>query len=92
MLGQVSEGGQFEKTLPGRRRVNSFVLENPGEIMWDEDCVEAGGERGIDVRARRVADHPSRGGIAVVAHGERAVSVGVLFGQDLNGSEEFLEA
>ena len=72
--------------------VEGFVFEDPGEVVGDEDGVEAGGEGGVDVGAGAVADHPGRGGVAGVGGGEGAVGVLVLFGEDLDVEEEVGEA
>ncbi len=87
VTGQLSEGGQFEKMLPGRGLVDDLVLEDPGEVVGDEDRVEAGRESRVNVRARAVADHPGVVGLAAVLGGEGAVGVVVLFMEDLDGSE-----
>lgn len=49
MNSEFDKGGKFQKVLTGGRLIDGFMLQNPGEIMWDEDSVEAGGESGIDV-------------------------------------------
>ena len=66
MTGQVGEGGQFEEVLSGGRLVDNLVLEDPGEVVGDEDGVEAGAEGWVDVGAGAVADHPGVAGFATV--------------------------
>jgi hypothetical protein len=46
---EVCEGAQFEEMLAGGRGVDGLVFEDPGEVVGDEDGVEAGGQRGVDV-------------------------------------------
>ena len=43
-----------------------FVFEVPGAGVGDVDCAEAGGEDGVDVRLRGVADHPAMVGLPLV--------------------------
>ena len=66
VLREVGEGGEFEEMLAGGGLVYDLVLEDPGEVVGDEDGVEARAEGGIDVRAGAVADHPGAGGFAAV--------------------------
>jgi hypothetical protein len=87
VVGEVGEGGEFEEYLAGWGLVDDLMLEDPGEVVGDEDGVEAGGEGGVDVGAGAVADHPGGGGLAGVVLGEAEVGVGVLFGEDLDGGE-----
>jgi len=72
--------------------VDDLVLEDPGEVVGDEDGVEAGAKSRVDVRAGAVADHPGGAGLAGVVGGESAVSFGVLFVEDLDGGEVWGEA
>ena len=92
MLEQIGEGGELEKRLAVGWAVDNFMLEDPGEIVGHEDGVQAGGKRGVDVRARRVADHPRIGTVADVAVYELTVGGLFLFGEDFNCREERLEA
>jgi len=69
VAGQVGEGGEFEEVLAGGRLVDNFVLEDPGEVVGDEDGVQTGAESGVDVGARAVADHPGVAGFAGVVGG-----------------------
>jgi len=70
-----------------RRRIDYFVFQHPGEVVWDEDCVQARGKRRIDVRLRAVADHPGSIDLAAVLGGEFAVRGIRLLGQDFDGCE-----
>ena len=78
--------------LAGGGLVDDLVLEDPGEVVRDEDGVQAGGERGVDVGLGAVADHPgvwrsrSRGG------GEGCDRLHRLFRQDFDGGEVRREA
>ena len=49
VAGEGGEGGEFEEVLAGGRRVEDLVFEHPGEVVGDEDGVQAGGEGGVDV-------------------------------------------
>ena len=42
MFRQVGEGGEFEEMLAGGGLVDYLVFEDPGEVVGDEDGVEAG--------------------------------------------------
>jgi hypothetical protein len=66
VVGQVGEGGEFEEVLSGGRLVDNLVLEDPGEVVGDEDGIEAGAESGVNVGAGAVADHPGVAGFATV--------------------------
>jgi hypothetical protein len=68
------------------------VLEDPGGVVGDEDGVEAGLERGVDVGFGGVADHPGGGRVERVARDEVEVGGGVLFGEDLDGGEDGSQA
>ena len=73
--------------LAGGGLVDDLVLEDPGEVVGDEDGVKACRESGVDVGAWAVADHPGIGGIAAVVGGEGTVGVVVLFGKDFDCGE-----
>ncbi len=88
MLGEVRKGGEFQEILSNWGLVDGLVFENPGKVVGDEDGVEAGGERGIDVGAGAVTDHPSSAGLAGVACCEVAVGGRVLFCQNFDAGEE----
>jgi len=42
------------------------VLEDPGEVMRNEDGVQSCAEGRVDIGARAVADHPGCGGVAAM--------------------------
>jgi len=67
--------------------VDDLVLEDPSEVMRDEDGVEAGCEGWVDVGARTVADHPGGAGFTAVVGDEGAVGFVVLFRKDFDGGE-----
>ena len=73
--------------LPGGRLVDDLVLEDPGEVVGDEDGVESCAESGIDVGAGAVADHPGIAGFAAVVGGQGEIGFVMLFGEDLDGRE-----
>ena len=50
--------------------VDVFVLKDPGEVVRDENGMEAGCEGGVDVGAGAVTDHPRVAGLAAVMGGE----------------------
>jgi hypothetical protein len=87
MFGEIGKGGKFDEVLAGWRLVDDLVLEDPGEVVGDEDGVESRGECGVDIGARAVADHPGGAGFAAVMERERDVGFGVLFREDFDGAE-----
>jgi hypothetical protein len=78
--------------LAGGGLVDDLVFEDPGEVVGDEDGVKACRERGVDVGAWTIADHPGVAGIAAVVGGEGTVGVVVLLGKDFDGGEVGCEA
>ena len=86
-MDEVGKRGEFEQMLSRRRLVDDLVLKDPGEVVGDEDGMEACRERGIYVGARAVADHPGVAGVAGVMAGQGAVGVLMLLRQNLDGSE-----
>ena len=73
--------------LAGRGLADDLVLQYPGEVVRDEDGIEASGERGVDVGLWAVADHPGAVMVACVLLREPAVGVAGLFRQDFDGGE-----
>src|SRR5437660_12888936 len=55
---QFTEAFQDEEATRARRRAQFFVLQNPGLVVWNEDRIQPGRERGIDVGPGTVTDHP----------------------------------
>ena len=84
---EVGEGCQLEQPLVGWCRVNDFMLQNPGEVVRDEDRVEASGECRVDVGAGAVADHPGAGGLAGVVLDDCEIGLRVLLRKDFYGAE-----
>ena len=87
MTSQIGETGQFEEVLAVGWLVDYFMLQDPGEVVGDEDGVEAGAEGRIDVGARTVADHPGGASLAAMVGGKGAVGIVVLFREDFDGAE-----
>ncbi len=57
MLAQIREARERQQP-PVICKCNLFVFQMPGVGVGDEDGIESGGQRGVDVRAWGVADHP----------------------------------
>ena len=55
--------------LAAWRLVDDLVLENPGEVVRDENGVEACSKGWVDVGPGTVADHPGVAGFAAVVGG-----------------------
>jgi hypothetical protein len=87
VMGEVGKGSEFEEVLAGRGLIDDLVLENPGEIMRDEDRMKAGRECGINVGAGAVADHPGIGHLAFVVHGKGPIGLVMLFGENFDRGE-----
>jgi hypothetical protein len=68
-LGKVAEGSEFEELLAGWRLIDDFMFEHPGEVVRDEDGMQAGGKGRINVRAGAVSDHPGVAGVAAMVGG-----------------------
>lgn len=69
VAGEIGEVGQFEELAACGGLVDVFALQRPGEVVRDEDGVEAGGEGWINVGFGAVADHPCGAGFAGVMGG-----------------------
>ena len=89
---QVCEGSQLDKLLAGRRVFDDLVLKDPGEVVGQEDRVQAGSQSGVDVGTRRVADHPRVRRIAGVASNEFAVCFLLLLGEHFHCREVFAKS
>ena len=61
VLAEFGEAANDEQLLLRRSRVDLLVLQYPGVAVGHENGVQPGGEGGIDVGFRAVADHPRRG-------------------------------
>ena len=79
---QVGEAVEDEQAAGTRGIEKVFVLEAPRVGVGDEDGVEAGGERGVDVGPGGVADHPGQGRVEADVSDELVVGVDVLLGDD----------
>ena len=49
MLSEVGEGAEFDEALAFGWGIDDFVFEDPGEVVGDEDGVQAGSQGGVDV-------------------------------------------
>ena len=59
-----------------------------GVLVEEEDGVQSGGERGVDVALDAVADHPACVRREFVAGDDRAVGGGILFRDDFDSGKE----
>ena len=78
--------------LTGGWLVDDLVLEDPSEVVGDEDGVEPCAESGIDIGAGAVADHPGIAGFAAVVGGQGEIGFVMFFGEYLDGGEVNSEA
>ena len=74
------------------RGVDGGVFQHPGVFVEEEDGVETGGERGVDVAFGAVADHPTGVRRELVASDDLAIGRGVFLGDDLDGGEVLAQA
>src|SRR5271170_427174 len=83
---QSAKGGQFDNPVAGI--VDFFVLQLPRMRVWNENGAQARGHRGVDVRARTVANHEGQRRIEIgVAH-ETTIRVDVFFPRRLDAIEQ----
>jgi len=92
MLTQFGEASDDEELLACGRWIHLLMLEDPGVAMGNEDGVESGGERWVDVGLGAVADHPGVAVVAIVFVGELGVYFGVFFSDDLDRLEVLLHS
>ena len=92
MLGKGGETVELDKALWRRGVCKLIMLEHPGVGMMHVDRVKTGGERGIDVGARTVADHPGASGSERMALDDLAIGIGVLLGGNFDGGEVHMDA
>jgi hypothetical protein len=71
---------------------DGFVFHVPGVLVGDVDGVQADFERGIDIAARAVTDHPAMRFYDFVFADEACVGDGVFFVDDFDGLEKSLQA
>jgi hypothetical protein len=74
------------------RMIDHLVLEHPGEVVWDKNGVEAGGECRIDIGLGTVADHPGGSCVAAVVLAQTAVSGLVFLGKHFDFLEVLADA
>ena len=73
--------------MTGGGVVDYLVLEGPGEVVGDEDGVQAGGHGWVDVGAGAVADHPGAVVVEDVVGGEGSVGAFFFLGEDFDCAE-----
>src|SRR5208282_1553964 len=83
---QAAKGGKFDNPIAGL--IDFFVLEFPGGRMWNETRAQAGGDGGIDVRARAVTDHESQRRIEAGVLHQAPICLDVLLARGLDAIEE----
>src|ERR1700685_527133 len=86
MIAKGAEVHQDQKA-PGAA-AHFFVFERPGGVVRDEYGFQAAFERGIDIAARAVADHPSVLFHNVVPVYKSAVGGRVFFRDDFHGGKK----
>ena len=73
MRPQVGECLQDEEASVGRGDL--LLFEPPGVLVGNEDGVEPGLQRRVDVGARRIADHPGARGVELALLDDRSVGL-----------------
>src|SRR6202040_1245569 len=89
MFAKGPEARQDEKAADPA--AHFVVLERPRRVMRNEHSVQPRLERGIDIAARTIPDHPSAGFHDVMPVHESAVSGYIFFGNDLDRVEMNLQ-
>ena len=87
VIDKLGEVAQLDQVQTGRRRVEIFVLENPGEMVRNKDGIDTRLERWVDIGARTIADHPGLRADKLMARDELCVGGGYLLAQDFDGTE-----
>ena len=82
MFAQFGEAPDDEKFLSGRSWIQLFVFQYPGVAVRDEDGVQSGGQRGVDVGLWAVADHPGRVAIESELLDDARIGRRIFFGND----------
>ena len=67
--------------------INNFMFKHLGMGVMDEDRVQSGCKRGVNVRLRTVADHPRRMRGLLILLTDSAIRVRILLTRHFNGSE-----
>ena len=88
---QLCESIQIDKLLAGGCGLDGVVFEHPGVRVVDVDGVESGGERGIDIGAGAVADHPGGAARERMARADALIRLGVFLVRDFDGGEVFAQ-
>jgi len=92
MLAEFRKAADDQQLLLRRRGVELFVLQYPRIAVRDEDGVQTGGQRGIDVGLRAVADHPGGSGDQIIFFDHGSVRCGVFFGDDFDSGEMLFQS
>ena len=58
VIGELTKMLDHEQAASVRRITDFLVLEDPGLVVRDKNRIQPGGEGGVDVGFRAVADHP----------------------------------
>jgi hypothetical protein len=92
MFAEFGEAADYDELLPGWGRVDFFVFKDPGITVRDEDGVQAGGHRRVDVGFRAVAYHPRGGGHEFIFFNHARVRCSIFLGHDFDIAEIFRDA
>ena len=92
VMAEVAEAFDLQQAAVADFGADLAALQHPGVAVRDEDGMQTGLERGIDVGLRAVADHPGEVGRQGVFLDETAVGVSMLFGDDVDGGEMLLQS
>ena len=86
-LAEFLEGVEFDEVLSGRRGIYRCVLEYPRVFVEEEDSVQSGRKRRIDVASGAVADHPACMRRELVARNDFVIGRGIFLRNDFDSGE-----
>lgn len=89
MLRKVPYMSYFNQLGQAGRFIDSLMFQDPGVGVWDEDCVQAGCERWVDIGLGGVANHPCRARLAAVPLDQITIRCFILLSENFHRREEW---
>ena len=91
MLLQIGKSFDLQQVTTGGRRPYALVLQDPGAIVRNKDCIDTGSQRGVNVGLGAIADHPRGIGGEVVLGNNASIGWSIFLCHDLDSRKIFLE-
>src|SRR5438132_2707159 len=91
MLLQIGKSFDLQQVTAGGSRAYALVLEDPGAIVRNKDCIDAGSQRRVNVGLRTIADHPSGIRGKVVLGNNASIGWSIFLCHNLDCRKIFLE-